>query len=256
MKIFVSKDAAALGCHAADCIAQQLNDAIKEKGEARIVLSTGASQLPMIAELIQRDVDWTKVTMFHLDEYVDLPITHVASFRKYLNERFITKVPLKAAYLVDGTPACIASLTEELRRAPIDVGVIGIGENAHIAFNDPPADFDTKEAYIIVNLNDTCKRQQVGEGWFATVDDVPKQAVSMTVYQILQCEKIVSVVPYAVKADAIAKTLENDETNTIPATIMKAHKDFTLFVDEDSFAKVNEQDIRPAPGCNYTLTHL
>ena len=254
MKIVVSKDAKALGANAADYIAELINDAIAKKGEARIILSTGASQLTTLEPLIERDIDWSKVTMFHLDEYVDLPETHIASFRKYLKERFISKINLKAAYLVDGTPECIKGLTEELRRAPIDVGLIGIGENAHIAFNDPPADFDTEEAYIIVNLNDTCKQQQVGEGWFATVDDVPKQAVSMTVYQILKCEKIVSCVPYAVKADAVKKTLENDKTNLIPATIMKGHDNFALFVDEDSFSKVDESLIRPAEGKSYTLT--
>lgn len=254
MKIVVSKDAKALGANAADYIATLINEAIAKKGEARIILSTGASQLTTIEPLIERDIDWSKVTMFHLDEYVDLPETHVASFRKYLKERFISKINLKAAYLVDGTPECIEGLTAELRRAPIDVGLIGIGENAHIAFNDPPADFDTEEAYIVVNLNDTCKMQQVGEGWFATIDDVPKQAVSMTVYQILKCEKIVSCVPYAVKADAVQKTLENDKTNLIPATIMKGHDDFALFVDEDSFSKVDESKIRPAEGKSYTIT--
>ena len=254
MKIVVSKDAKALGANAADYIAELINEAIAKKGEARIILSTGASQLTTIEPLIERDIDWSKVEMFHLDEYVDLPETHVASFRKYLKERFIQKINLKAAHLVDGTPEGIAGLTEELRRAPIDVGLIGIGENAHIAFNDPPADFDTKEAYIVVNLNDTCKMQQVGEGWFATIDDVPKQAVSMTVHQILECEKIVSCVPYAVKANAVRDTLENDKTNLIPATIMKGHKDFALFVDEDSFSKVDESKIRPAEGMDYTIT--
>ena len=253
MKIVVSKDAKALGCNAADYIAGLLNEAIAKKGEARIILSTGASQLTTIEPLIERDIDWSKVTMFHLDEYVDLPETHIASFRKYLKERFIQKINLKAAHLVDGTPEGIAALTAELRSAPIDVGLIGIGENAHIAFNDPPADFDTKEAYIVVNLNDTCKMQQVGEGWFATIDDVPKQAVSMTVHQILQCEQIVSCVPYAVKANAVRDTLENDKTNLIPATIMKGHKDFALFVDEDSFSKVDESKIRPAEGMGYTI---
>ena len=254
MKIVVSKDAKALGCNAADYIAELINEAIATKGEARIILSTGASQLTTIEPLIERDIDWSKVTMFHLDEYVNLPETHIASFRKYLKERFIQKINLKAAHLVDGTPEGIAALTAELRSAPIDVGLIGIGENAHIAFNDPPADFDTKEAYIVVNLNDTCKMQQVGEGWFATIDDVPKQAVSMTVHQILECEKIVSCVPYAVKANAVRDTLENDKTNLIPATIMKGHKDFALFVDEDSFSKVDESKIRPAEGMDYTIT--
>ncbi len=253
MKIVVSKDAKALGANAADYIAGLINEAIEKKGEARIILSTGASQLSTIEPLIERNIDWSKVTMFHLDEYVDLPETHVASFRKYLKERFIQKINLKAAHLVDGTPECIESLTRELRSAPIDVGLIGIGENAHIAFNDPPADFDTKEAYIVVNLNDTCKMQQVGEGWFATIDDVPKQAVSMTVHQILKCEKIVSCVPYAVKANAVRDTLENDKTNLIPATIMKGHDNFALFVDEDSFSKVDESKIRPAEGKGYTI---
>lgn len=256
MKIVVSKTAKALGENAAEYIASLINDAIAKKGEARIILSTGASQLTTLEALIQKDIDWSKVEMFHLDEYVDLPETHVASFRKYLKERFIQKINLKAAHLVDGTAECIEGLTRELRRAPIDVGLIGIGENAHIAFNDPPADFDTTEAYIIVNLNDTCKKQQVGEGWFATVDDVPKQAVSMTVYQILKCEKIVSCVPFAVKADAVRKTLENDATNLIPATVMKGHDDFALFVDEDSFAGVDESLIRPAPGKSCTIEKI
>lgn len=253
MKIIVSKDAKALGERAAEYVAGILNQCIAEKGEARIVLSTGASQLTTIEALVQKPVDWSKVEMFHLDEYVGLPETHIASFRKYLRERFVEKVHPKAAYLVDGTPEGIAGITAALRKKSVDVGLIGIGENAHIAFNDPPADFDTREAYIVVNLNDTCKNQQVHEGWFANVDEVPKQAVSMTVYQILQCRRIVSCVPYAVKADAIQKTLENDETNRIPATILKGHPDFVLFADEDSFSKVEEEKIRPAAGCSYTL---
>lgn len=253
MKIIISKDAKALGANAADFVAAEINKAIAANGIARIVLSTGASQLTTIEELITRDVDWSKVEMFHLDEYVDLPETHIASFRKYLKERFINKINLKAAHLVDGTPEGIAALTAELRSAPIDIGLIGIGENAHIAFNDPPADFDTKEAYIVVNLNDTCKNQQVGEGWFATVDDVPKQAVSMTVYQILQCKQIVSIVPYGVKADAVAGCLHNEVTNLIPATIMKGHDDFNLFVDEDSYAKVDESKIVKVGGKDYTI---
>lgn len=192
--------------------------------------------------------------MFHLDEYADLPESHIASFRKYLKERFIQKVHPGKVFLVDGTPQSIAALTEELRSQPIDLGVIGIGENGHIAFNDPPADFDTREAYILVNLSDTCKQQQVHEGWFATLNDVPKQAVSMTVYQIMQCERIISCVPYAAKADAVQKTLYNDATNMVPATVMKDHKDFTLYVDAASFSKVDKDLIKPAPGMeDYTL---
>ena len=238
MKVTVAKDPAMLGSLAAKEAASIINDAIREKGSARIVLSTGASQFDTLVALVKENVDWTKVEMFHLDEYVNLPETHPASFRKYLKERFVSLVPLKAAHFVDGTPEGIAALTEELRSAPIDLGLIGIGENGHIAFNDPPADFDTNEAYIIVTLDERCRRQQVGEGWFATVDDVPEQAVSMTVREIMRCKKIISCVPYPVKADAVEKTLMNPLTNRVPATMLKEHEYFSLYLDQDSAAKV------------------
>lgn len=237
MEIRICKNSEALGISAAKETAAILKKAIAENGAARIVLSTGASQFDTLKALVKEEgIDWTKVEMFHLDEYVDLPITHGASFRKYLQERFVDKVgPLKTVHFVDGTKECIATLTEEIRKAPVDVGLIGIGENAHIAFNDPPADFDTKDAYIIVNLNERCKQQQMGEGWFATIDDVPKQAVSMTCYQIMQCKKIISCVPYGVKAEAIENTIKAKEvTNLVPATLLKTHPDFILYIDEDS----------------------
>ena len=237
MEIRICKDSAALGKSAAAHVAQVLKQCIAEQGYARIVLSTGASQFDTISALVEEQgIQWDCVEMFHLDEYVDLPITHMASFRKYLQERFVDKVaPLKAVHFVDGTKEGIAALTEELRKKPVDIGLIGIGENGHIAFNDPPADFDTREAYIIVNLDDRCKKQQMGEGWFATIDDVPKQAVSMTAYQIMQCKRIVSCVPYAVKTEAIKNTVETREvTNMIPATLLKTHPDFILYVDENS----------------------
>lgn len=237
MEIRICKDSEALGKSAAAHVAKILRECIAEKGSARILLSTGASQFDTIKALVEeKDIKWECVEMFHLDEYVDLPETHGASFRKYLKERFVEKVgTLKAAHFVDGTKECIATLTEEIRKSPIDIGLIGIGENGHIAFNDPPADFDTKEAYIIVNLDERCKKQQMGEGWFATIDDVPKQAVSMTTYQIMQCERIVSCVPYKVKAEAVEKTLHTKETtNMIPATLLKEHEDFILYLDADS----------------------
>ena len=238
MEIFVCKDSKELGQKAAQHVGKVLRECIQEKGEARIVLSTGASQLDTLEALIQENVDWSKVEMFHLDEYVDLPETHIASFRKYLKERFISKVNLKGAYLVDGDFSHIPALTEKLREKVVDVGLIGIGENAHIAFNDPPADFDTQDAYLLVNLNDTCKQQQVREGWFKSVEEVPKQAISMSVSQIMKCKRIVSCVPYAVKAKAIYDTLNNHTTNTIPATILKEHEDFTLFLDQDSASMI------------------
>lgn len=236
MYICKSKTAQDLGVAAAKLTAQKLNEAIANQGSARIILSTGASQFETLSALIQENVDWSKVEMFHLDEYVNLPESHPASFRKYLKERFVSKVNLKAAYFVDGDhPAeAIKSLTEEITKAPIDVALIGVGENAHIAFNDPPADFDTKESYIIVNLDEKCRMQQVGEGWFENMDAVPKQAISMTCYRIMQSKCIISAVPHKVKANAIKLMMENDLTNTVPATLLKTHGDMNLFVDENS----------------------
>ena len=237
MKISVSDTPEQLGKTAAEEAARVINAAIAAKGTARILLSTGASQFQMFENLIQQPVDWTKVEMFHLDEYVGLPITHIASFRKYLTERFVEKVPLKAAYFVSGegdVKANIAKLTEELRSAPIDLGVIGIGENGHIAFNDPPADFDNDEAYIVVNLDDACKRQQVGEGWFATIDDVPKQAITMTPKQIMKSERIISIVPHKVKADAVRNTVYGELSPMVPATLLKQKADWILYLDKAS----------------------
>ena len=238
MEIRICKDQYALGKSAAEFVAGLLRKTIAEQGCARIVLSTGASQFATLAALIQEDVDWSKVEMFHLDEYVELDESHPASFRKYLKEKFTSKVNLKAAYFVDGTEENRKYLGEKINERPVDIGLIGIGENGHIAFNDPPADFDTEEPYIVVALNDTCKKQQVGEGWFATPDDVPPHAVSMSVRQILKCKNIVSCVPYPVKADAIYNTLTQETNNIVPATILKEHPAFTLYVDADSAGKL------------------
>ena len=208
MKISISATASEMGRRAARDVAERLNRAIAENGGARLLLSTGASQFEMFESLIQED-GWSRVDMFHLDEYIGLPITHPASFRKYLTDRFTSRVPLRSVHFVEAEGdigAALAKLNAEIKKAPIDVGLIGIGENGHIAFNDPPADFFTLDPYIVVNLNDTCKRQQVGEGWFATPADVPAQAVSMSVHHIMMCRSVISVVPKAVKADAIRKT--------------------------------------------------
>ena len=237
MDIKIFKDSIELGQEAAKYSADIIKKAIKEKGKARIVLSTGASQFHTMDALTKLDIEWEKVEMFHLDEYIDLPEEHPASFRNYLKARFISKINLGHANLVNGegnAEETITELTKAIRTEPIDLGLIGIGQNAHIAFNDPPADFDTKEAYLIVNLDEACKNQQVSEGWFATIDDVPKQAISMSVYQIMQCEHIISCVPFAVKANAIKDTVNNPVTNLIPATKLKEHKNMMLCLDEES----------------------
>ncbi|NLK13430.1 MAG: glucosamine-6-phosphate deaminase [Spirochaetales bacterium] len=230
-----------LGKKAAKRIVDLLQAAIKEKGGARIILSTGASQFDTLEALLHSDVDWSKVEMFHLDEYVGLPESHPASFRKYLKERFVSKINLKAAHYVDGEgdiKGKIAKLSARIKEKPVDVGVIGIGENGHIAFNDPPANFDTTEPYMVVELDDRCKQQQVGEGWFATLNDVPKTAITMSPKQIMACKHIVSAVPYAVKAEAVYNTITSKVDPMVPATLLKTHPDWSLYVDRESAAKL------------------
>jgi glucosamine-6-phosphate deaminase len=241
ININISTTPEELGKNAAALAAKLLKEAIAAQGSARLILSTGASQFETLDALTKADVDWTKVEMFHLDEYVGLPESHIASFRRYLKERFVSKLPLKAAYFVSGegdVAENIRVLTEELRKKPVDVGIIGIGENGHIAFNDPPADFDTEVAYKVVTLDERCRKQQVGEGWFATVDDVPKQAITMCVKQIMSCRHIVTAVPHAVKAEAIYNTITRPVCPEVPATIMKTHPDWNLFIDDASAAQL------------------
>lgn len=241
MHINISSTPVELGQNAASLVAEKLKDAIREKGEARLLVSTGSSQFETLAALAESDLDWSAVTVFHLDEYIGLDISHPASFRKYLYERFIHRIPVGAFFPVDGNGDVaenIRKLSNEITKKPIDVGLIGIGENAHIAFNDPPADFDTKSPYIVVHLDDRCKLQQVNEGWFPALQDVPPTAISMSVHQIMQCRIIVSSVPHLVKAEAIAMTLHNELTNLVPATMLKKHPDWHLFLDASSASNV------------------
>ncbi len=235
--IDISENAEELGKRAASKIAALLNSAIDAKGHARMILSTGASQFETLSALVKEDVDWTKVEMFHLDEYVGLDETHPASFRKYLKERFASKVSLKAVWFVE-SEECLPELTKELRRDVIDVGVIGIGENGHIAFNDPPADFNTDEAYKVVVLDRRCRMQQVGEGWFASIDEVPEKAITMCPRQILSSQHIVSAVPHSVKAEAVFNTITKPVDPSVPATILKTHRDWNLFIDSQSASRL------------------
>ena len=237
MKINITKTPEELGKKAAKKIVKHLNKAINTHGEANLLLSTGASQFQVISNLVKADVDWAKVSMFHLDEYVNLPETHIASFRKYLKERFVSHVSLKKAYFISGegdVEANIKELSSILRKTTIHVGVIGIGENGHVAFNDPPADFDTDEPIKIVELDEKCKVQQVREGWFNSIDEVPTQAVTMCIKQILSSQVIVSCVPHSVKAQAIKDTLSQSINPNVPATILKTHPNWHLYLDAES----------------------
>jgi len=246
MKIRVFGTLPALGAAAAAQAAGILNAAIAENGAARIVLSTGASQFPFFDALAGVPVDWARVEAFHLDEYVGLDDRHVASFRKYLRERFDSVFRPGRMHYVSGegdAAANIAALSAAVQSAPIDLGVIGIGENGHLAFNDPPADFDTGEAYHVVRLNDACKAQQVREGWFPTPEDVPTTAISMTVKQILQCKAIISVVPHAVKAEAVCGAVRQEVNPMLPATAFKLHGDVTLYLDSASAAGLTGEEL-------------
>jgi glucosamine-6-phosphate deaminase len=241
MIINISRDATELGLKAALFAGIKLNEAINQNGEARLVVSTGSSQFETFQALLKEKVDWERVEVFHLDEYIGLPITHNASFRKYLTDRFISKIKVKKFYSVnvDGDIVeNINNLTQELREKAIDVGLVGIGVNGHIAFNDPPADFETHEAYRVVKLDEQCRLQQVNEGWFKSLEDVPSEAVSMTPWQIMQCKTIISCVPHKVKAVSVKNTLINSLTEIVPATILKQHPDFHLYLDINSASEI------------------
>ena len=239
MNTFIYRNEIALGKAAGEKAAQLIREAITNNGAANIILATGTSQFETLKALVSaKDIQWDKVIMFHLDEYISLPITHPASFRKYLRERFLSQVaPLKDAWLINGEGDTVKEcrrLSDLIRNHPIDVALIGIGENGHLAFNDPPADFETEEPYIIVDLNEACKRQQLGEGWFGSVDEVPQQAISMSVKQILKSKNIICSVPGERKAEAVKHTLENEISNLYPSTILRTHKHCSLFIDDKS----------------------
>ncbi len=241
MIINISANPSELGSRASKFVAAKLNETIKQNGEARMVLSTGSSQFETFQSLLTEKVEWERVEVFHLDEYIGLPVTHPASFRKYLYERFINHIKIKKFHSVDvegDLKLRIKTLSSEIRKKTVDIGLIGIGVNGHIAFNDPPADFDTREAYIVVNLDEQCRLQQVNEGWFKTLADVPVQAVSMTPWQIMQCQTIISCVPHKVKAEAVRNTLINKLTNIVPATMLKKHKDYNLYIDNNSASEI------------------
>ncbi len=237
MKIIISENKKELGLKAAVKGAELIKKAISEKGAANIIVATGASQFEMLEELIKQDIDWTKVAGFHLDEYIGITDEHPASFRKYLKERFISKVQLKDFHYVTGDTDPQAEcnrLGEIISKHPIDVAFVGIGENAHLAFNDPPADFETTKPYIVVKLDDDCRRQQLGEGWFASFDEVPKQAISMSIQQIMKSKAIICSVPDGRKANAVKNSLQGQVTSLFPASILQNHQFIRIFLDKDS----------------------
>ena len=240
MQIFKSPNKRESGQKAAAQGAALIKKTIAAKGTANIILATGASQFEMLEALTATEaIDWSAVTLFHLDEYIGLDDQHPASFRKYLRERFEAKVgPLKNAFYVEtesGTPEEVCqTLNEQIQAHPIDICFAGIGENGHLAFNDPPADFDTEAPYIVVDLDKDCRKQQMGEGWFPTIDDVPRQAISMGIRQIYKSKTIILTVPDDRKAQAVKGTLEGQVSNLVPASILQNHDDTSIYLDAES----------------------
>jgi glucosamine-6-phosphate deaminase len=246
MKVHVEKNAKGLGIAAGKAAAALIADAIGQKGQANIILGTGASQFETLRQLTaSKDIEWNKVVMFHLDEYIGLPVTHPASFRKYLKERFLDKVPLlKTYHLIDGD----TDPEEECRRLgalisahPIDVALAGVGENGHLAFNDPPADFETTQPYIIAHLDEACRKQQLGEGWFKSIDEVPPTAISMSVRQLMKSKHIICSVPDQRKAKALKDSFEQPVSNIYPASILRTHPDCQFFLDVFSVSMLSRE---------------
>jgi glucosamine-6-phosphate deaminase len=232
------------GAAAAKHAAKSLQAALAKSETARIIAATGASQLDFLQFLTATPgIDWPRVEMFHLDEYIGLPVKHPASFRKYLMERFVRKTGIRRYHLLDGEQdptEVVRAVGKELASAPIDIAFVGIGENGHLAFNDPPADFETEEPYLIVELDQACRTQQVNEGWFNSIPEVPARAISMSVKQILKSREIIAVVPGAQKARAVKACLEGEISPLAPASILRTHPNTTIYLDTESASLLTE----------------
>ncbi len=241
MQLVICETKEELGCRAAADGAAIIRRAIQDRGGANIVVGTGASQFEFLDALTSLPgIDWGRVEMFHLDEYVGLPDTHPASFRRYLRERIVERVkPRVFHFLAGDVPDPVAECKRVgalLARSPVDVAFVGIGENGHLAFNDPPADFQTEEPYLVVELDEPCRRQQLGEGWFPKLEDVPRRAISMSIRQLLKSREILCVVPDARKARAVSECLEGDVSPLHPSSILQTHAATTVYLDRDSAA--------------------
>jgi glucosamine-6-phosphate deaminase len=239
MLLKVFNDRAALGHAAAGQAAAAILRAIAERGHARIIAATAASQLEFLDALTKTPgIDWHKVEVFHLDEYIGLPVTHPGSFRKMLLEQLIQKKRIVNYHLLDGDAAdpleVVQRVGKQLASAPVDIAFLGVGENGHIAFNDPPADFQAEDPYIIVNLDEACRQQQVGEAWFADISQVPKRAISMSARQILKANEILAVVPGPRKAQAVKACFEGTISPMAPASILRTHSNGTVYLDKHS----------------------
>ncbi len=244
MNINIFKTKEEMGREAAERGAALIREAIEARGRCAIILATGASQFEMLSALLEQDVEWPKVTAFHLDEYVGLDDKHPASFRRYLRERFVERLsqPMGSFNWVNGegdaAQEC-SRLAQLINKVDIDVAFVGIGENGHLAFNDPPADFQIQEPYLVVDLDEACRRQQLGEGWFNTLNEVPARAISMSVQQILKSKAIICTVPDQRKARAVRDSVNGPVTPNVPASILQTHPACWLFLDEPAASELN-----------------
>ena len=244
MEVHVSRSKRALAEAAASHAAQSLQGIIASRGSARLIAATGASQFDFLEVLTSTPgIEWQRVEMFHLDEYIGLPVTHPASFRKYLLERLIHKTGIKNYHLLDGerdAREVIRQVGGEVSSRPVNLAFVGIGENGHLAFNDPPANFQTEEPYLVVELDEACRRQQMQEGWFSTIADVPGRAISMSIRQILKSEEIIAIVPDARKSQAVKMCLEGEISPTAPASILRTHPKATIYLDTESASLLSQ----------------
>jgi len=254
MDIRIYRDKTAMSRAAGQHAAELIRQAIRGRGRAHVVIGTGASQIEILATLAAApDLYWPRVTFFHLDEYNGMPATHPSSFRKYLWERFHRRLPLPVCafhYLnaEDDPAAECRRVGDILRGCPVDVACVGIGENGHLAFNDPPADFDADQPYLQVELEERCRRQQLGEGWFKTLDDVPRRAISMSIRQIMASKAVVCSVPDRRKAEAVRNALEGPVTSQVPASILQQHPACTFFLDEAAASLMKDRPAAPPGG--------
>jgi len=250
LELAIAQDRIGLGKFAADQAPHPIRRAMLAKGSARLIVATGSSQFEVLEALIQSPgIDWSRVDGFHLDEYIGLGIDHAASFCGYLKSRFVDRVPLRSFHFLDGlrdSKQVCEEATRLIQSAPVDLALVGIGENGHLAFNDPPANFDTTEGYSIVELDDACRRQQVGEGWFDKLEQVPVHAISMTIRQIMATQNIICSVPDRRKATAVSNTIQGSVTPNVPASILQQHSNLTMVLDQGSASQLSAQWIHLA----------
>jgi glucosamine-6-phosphate deaminase len=245
MKIHIFETRQAMAQAAAQAAADRLRALIAERGTATIVLATGTSQQEMLAALAASpNIAWHKIAAYHLDEYIGLPLTHPASLRLFLWQRFVRHlpVPLRAMHYLDGQEDAAAECQRMGRMVaaqPIDLALVGIGENGHLAFNDPPADRQTREPFLVVHLDEACRRQQVAEGWFATLAEVPATAITMSIHRLMTSESIICTVPDSRKAEAVSRSVNGPVTPAVPASVLQEHQDVSLFLDAAAASRLD-----------------